>query len=155
LRIAGDQANKRDTDRIVAEDDVRNARTIQEKNCFFKGVRTLPLQSKLVLLAAIFVSKMDGKETITKEVYTTYCTFCKHIGMDILTYCRVADLLSELDRLRILSSHVVSRGQDGRYKVINIPRITALLELRICDDPRLFPISELKVRRFRKDIQIL
>jgi cell division control protein 6 len=151
LRIAGDQANNRDTDRVVTEDDVRNARTIQEKDCFFEGVRTLPLQSKLVLLAAIFVSKMDGKETTTKEVYATYCTFCRHIGMDILTYRRVADLLSELDMLRILSSHVVSRGQHGRYKVISIPRITALLELRIYDDPRLFPISELKVRKLRKD----
>ena len=95
---------------------------------------------------------MDGKETTTKEVYATYCTFCRHIGMDILIYRRVADLLSELDMLRILSSHVVSSGQHGRYKVTNIPRITLLLESHIYDDPRLFPISELKVRKLHKDV---
>ena len=56
----------------------------------------------------------------TGEVYDIYKELCKKIRTDSLTQRRVADLISELDMLGIITARVISKGRYGRTREINV-----------------------------------
>ena len=56
----------------------------------------------------------------TGEVYEIYKELCKKLRSDSLTQRRVADLISELDMLGIITARVISKGRYGRTREINI-----------------------------------
>src|SRR5205823_5745445 len=73
-------------------------------------VRTLPTQSKLVLLATIQGEESNrdqGVHTLTTgEVFDVYKELCQRTGSDVLTQRRITDLISELDMLGIFTARV-------------------------------------------------
>jgi cell division control protein 6 len=80
-------------------------------------VKTLPTQSKLVLLSIIFGG---GEELTTGELYGIYEELCREVGIDPLTQRRIADLISELDMLGIITARVISKGRYGRTRHIRL-----------------------------------
>ncbi len=116
LRVAGELAEGRKS-RMVEETDVRNAAKKLESDRFIEVIKTLPTQSKVVLLSCIYVFD-STRETITSNIYSTYVKICKALDIDILTQRRVTGLLSELDQLSIVEGFNEFRGRKGRKKVI-------------------------------------
>ena len=87
--------------------------------------RTLPTQSKLILLAILLQETHNKKSgtsgaITTGEVYEIYKDLCKRTRADSLTQRRVADLISELDMLGIITARVISKGRYGRTRDIRI-----------------------------------
>lgn len=116
LRVAGELAEERKSG-IVTEQDVRNAGEKIENDRFIEVIKTLPQQSKAVLLSCIYVFE-SPKENITSNIYEAYVKISKAIDIDSLTPRRVTDLLSELDQLEIIEGFNEFRGRKGRKKVI-------------------------------------
>ncbi len=131
LRVAGELA-EREQQVHVNEGHVRKAQNYIERDTVSDALKTLPIQSKLVLYSIYQLEKNDLDEIYTGDVYTTYSQFCNFSRMDVLTQRRVSDLINELDMMGIITAHVISKGRYGRTKKIHlsIPKtvITTILE---------------------------
>jgi cell division control protein 6 len=123
LRVAAELA-ERGRDAHVADSHVRMAQNKIELDRISEVVRTLPTQSKLVLLATILgeeANKEHGVHALTTgEVFDIYKDLCKATGCDILTQRRITDLISELDMLGIFTARVISKGRYGRTREIQM-----------------------------------
>ncbi len=119
LRVSGELA-ERTKSPVVEEKHVRVAQEKIENDRVVEVVRTLPTQSKLVLLSVLLLSKIRNNNVSTGEAYTIYKQMCNDIGSDILTQRRITDLISELDMLGIINAMVVSKGRYGRTKEISL-----------------------------------
>ena len=131
LRVAGELA-ERESDENVTESHVRRAQTLIERDTISDALKTLPIQSKLVLYSIYLLERNDSLEIYTGDVYSTYSQLCDGTRVDKLTQRRVSDLINELDMLGIVNAQVISKGRYGRSKKIrlSIPKsiITAILE---------------------------
>lgn len=145
LRVAGELAEREGADG-VDEKHVRKAQNKIELDRVTEVVRTLPTQSKLVLLATI-LGEGDGSGQTTGEVYSAYKGVCQAAGVDALTQRRVTDLISELDMLGILNARVISKGRYGRTKEIrmSVPIGETLGVLQ--EDNLLAGVSEQQIKR--------
>ncbi len=123
LRVAAELA-ERDRQQKVTEAHVRLAQNKIELDRISEVVRTLPTQSKLVLLATILGeegNRDQGVQTLTTgEVFDVYKELCKNTGSDVLTQRRITDLISELDMLGIFTARVISKGRYGRTREIQM-----------------------------------
>jgi cell division control protein 6 len=119
LRVSGELAERTKSPK-VQEMHVRQAQEKIEIDRVVEVVRTLPSQSKLILLSVVLLDhNVDGSLT-TGEAYNIYKQMCRIIGIEVLTQRRVTDLISELDMLGILNATVVSKGRYGRTKEISL-----------------------------------
>ncbi len=124
LRMAAELAERENSPRITKK-YVRFAQNKIEVDRIIEVVRTLPTQSKLILFA-ILLQEKHNKQTdkpgviTTGEVYSIYKTICKRTRTDCLTQRRVADLISELDMLGIITARVISKGRYGRTREIKM-----------------------------------
>lgn len=117
LRVAAEIA-ERNQDIRVTESHVNKAKNKIELDCVSEAMRTLPTQSKLVLMG-IFMNEQQGNAKLTTgDVYDTYKELCRMTGMAILTQRRITDLISELDMLGLIHARVKSFGRAGRTKEI-------------------------------------
>jgi len=139
LRVSA-ELSEREGEGKVIEKFVRKAQSKIELDRVTEVVRTLPTQSKLVLLATIVGEEQGTKGLTTGEVYDMYRELCQSVHMDVLTQRRVTDLISELDMLGILQARVISKGRYGRTKEItmSVPLEDTRTVLR--EDPVLEPI---------------
>ena len=119
LRIAGEIAEREGSDKVRVE-HVRRAHREIERDRVVEVLKTLPLHSKIVVLALHILSTAGKKEATTGELYNTYREMCKKLSLDELTQRRVTDLINELDMLGIVNAKVVSKGRYGRTKVIRL-----------------------------------
>lgn len=117
LRTAGELAGRQNTDK-VQEDHVRDAQTKLERDRVLEVVRTLPAQSKYILLAILLLDDTNQSPVTTGEVYNAYKQVCEQFERNVLTQRRVTELISELDMLGIINAVVVSKGRYGRTKEI-------------------------------------
>lgn len=118
LRTAGEIA-ERSGDEKVEPRHVEAAREQLEQDTVEAVVSTLPLHSKLILLAVVRLVEEKGK-AITGEVYTKYTELVRRLGVEHVTLRRATDIISELDMLGIIEARVVSRGRYGKTKVISL-----------------------------------
>ncbi len=123
LRVAA-ELSERDRQTKVSEAHVRLAQNKIELDRISEVVRTLPTQSKLVLLATILGEDANRDQGIssltTGEVFDIYKELCKQTGSDVLTQRRITDLISELDMLGIFTARVISKGRYGRTREIQM-----------------------------------
>jgi cell division control protein 6 len=98
LRIAAEIAERGNEDHIN-EAHVYKAKNKIELDCVTEAVKTLPTQSKLVLLGILIHEEKNNGRLTTGDVYETYRDLCKVVGLACLTQRRVTDLISELDML--------------------------------------------------------
>jgi len=116
LRVAGEIAEEKGNG-VVSEQCVREACDKIEVDRFVEVIKTLPTQSKIVLMSCIYVFD-STKENITANIYSVYTKIARWSDVDILTQRRVTDLLSELDQLGVIEGFNDFRGRKGRKKVI-------------------------------------
>ena len=120
LRVAGELAEREGASRVT-EEHVRKALEVIERNTVAEVLTTLPIQSKVILLAIYNLSKEKITEEITTgTLYEEYCNVCSQIGLEKLTQRRVGDLVNELDMLGMVTSRVVSKGRYGRTKIVSL-----------------------------------
>ncbi|NQE44731.1 ORC1-type DNA replication protein [ANME-1 cluster archaeon GoMg2] len=120
LRVSGEIADLTKSKKVHVE-HVRRAREHIDEGRITEVVKTLPLQSKLILNSVIRLNSEGGKTHLfSGEVYNTYQNICDHLGIESLTQRRVTDLISELDILGLIDARVVNRGRYGRTKEISL-----------------------------------
>ena len=119
LRMAADFA-ERNGDSKVTGAHVRYAKNKIELDAVSEVVKTLTIQSKIVLMS-IIKNTDEGMTTMTTgDVYATYKFISESIGQSVLTQRRIAGLISELDMLGIIHARVKSFGRACRTKEIEL-----------------------------------
>ncbi|MCL4347427.1 MAG: ORC1-type DNA replication protein [Candidatus Thermoplasmatota archaeon] len=118
LRVAGESAERERRTKITAA-DVYRAKEKIELDTVSETLRTLPYQSKILLMSIIIHSEKRSMMT-TGDVYEVYRNLCNSVGVQPLTQRRIGDLLSELDMLGILRARVRSFGRGGRTKEVEL-----------------------------------
>ena len=144
LRISAELAEREHAGKIT-EKHIRKALHKIELDHISEVIRTLPLQSKILLLATIKEErekKNAGLKTAltTGEVYDTYKTLCKKVKLESLTQRRVADLISELDMLGIITARVISKGRYGRTREIQTSTSTSEMLKVLQEDETVKPL---------------
>src|SRR5213594_249871 len=117
LRVAAELAERAGQDRI-SDEHVQRAKNKIELDTVVEAIKSLPTQSKLVLLAIISNGEAGADRMTTGDVYGTYKELCRKTGMPGLTQRRVTDLISELDMLGLVHARVKSYGRGGRTKEV-------------------------------------
>ena len=132
LRVAAEIAERLKENRVT-EKHVRVAENKIELDRVKEIVRTLPIQSKMVLMATVIGGeKYEGLRT--GEVYEIYKDLCRRGGINILTQRRIADIISELDMVGIINARVVSKGRYGRTREIEVSAPLKIREVLEKDD---------------------
>jgi len=117
LRVSAEIAERLGDERIGV-DHVMKAKNKLELDTVIEAVKSLPTQSKLVLLGVILNEEVGNSRLTTGELYGTYRDLCRRTGIAPLTQRRVTDLISELDMLGLVNATVKSFGRGGRTKEI-------------------------------------
>lgn len=145
LRVAAEIAERNHLP-IVTDSDVVKAKNKIELDCITEAIRTLPVQSKLVLMG-VFLNHERGEARLTTgDLYETYKELCQCTSMAILTQRRITDLISELDMLGIIHARVKSFGRGGRTKEIE-PSVPVTEAKRILEEDEM--LSQLKNYKLR------
>ena len=146
LRVSGEIA-ERSGSREVCEEHVRHAIEKLEVNRVAEVVKTLPLQSKIVLSSVLVLNRERSKRRFSSgEVYNMYRKLCNQLDMDALTQRRVTDFVSELDILGLVNAVIVSKGRYGRTKEISLSVPEECVQPVILEDYKLKAISSIRVR---------
>ena len=150
LRMSAELAERGKSPRITKK-FVRLAQNKIEIDRIIEVVRTLPTQSKLIL-QSILLQENHNKKTgtnaaiTTGEVYEIYKDLCKKTRADALTQRRVADLISELDMLGIITARVISKGRYGRTRDINVSSSSEDIMKILQEDDVFKELSKYKIR---------
>lgn len=147
LRVAAEIAERNNEDKITDEHVLR-AKNQLELDCVIEAVKSLPTQSKLILLGIIMNEEMGATRMTTGDAYNMYKQLCRRTGMSVLTQRRITDLISELDMLGLVSARVKSFGRGGRTKEIQ-SSVPALETRRVLERDELLS----NVRNFRLKFQ--
>ncbi len=131
LRVAAELADRSGSSTIT-EQHVQTARNKIDLDTVVEAVKSLPTQSKVILLGLLLNEEAGNPKLTTGEVYTTYCNLCGRAGLPRLTGRRVTDLISELDMLGLVHARVKSFGRGGRTKEIEAS-VPAMDVLRILE----------------------
>jgi len=145
LRVAA-EISERNQETTITETQVTLAKNKIELDCVSEAMRTLPTQSKLVLMG-IFMNEEQGNARLTTgDVYEAYSDLCRHTGIAILTQRRITDLISELDMLGLIHARVKSFGRGGRTKEIEASVPLADGRRVLMEDPFLDQIKNYRPR---------
>jgi len=138
LRVSA-EITEREGKKVIGQDHVKKAQGAIERNTITEVISTLPLQSKMVILAIHLLEYQIGnsESVSTGDVYEEYARICKETGMDSLTQRRVGDLINELDALGVITARVVSRGRHGRTKEIRFSIPKSLVDSILREDKML------------------
>jgi len=138
LRMSAEIAERSKEPKITKK-FVRLAQNKIEIDRIVEVVRTLPTQSKLILLSILLQEKQNKKTDspgaiTTGDVFEIYKDLCKKIRMDTLTQRRITDLISELDMLGIITARVISKGRYGRTREIKTSSSDDIMNILQEDD---------------------
>ena len=146
LRVSGEIAEHTKSD-MVTEEHVRLASEKIEANRVVEVVKTLPLQSKIVLNSVLLLHRERNKRRFSSgEVYNMYRRLCSHLSMEALTQRRVTDLVSELDILGLINAVIISRGRYGRTKEISLSVPAESVQPVLLEDYKLKAISNIRLK---------
>ncbi len=145
LRVSAEIAERNHLP-VVTESDVVKAKNKIELDCVTEAIRTLPVQSKLVLMGVMLNSERGESKLTTGDLYETYKEICQCTSMAILTQRRITDLISELDMLGIIHARVKSFGRGGRTKEIE-PSVPVVEARKILEEDEI--LSQLKNYKLR------
>ncbi len=126
----------------IEEKHIRMSQALLDIDNQLEVVRTLPTQSKLVLLSVLQKVETNKSKTTSGEIYNQYTVLCDNVGIGVLSRTRVSDLISELDMLGIIGAETKFKGRYGRTRTYNVPLSNALkLKQTIYQDSRLKTIE--------------
>ncbi len=107
-------------DETVQEVHVFSAKSRMEYDAVIETIRTLPVQTKALLLGIILLRESGNYQFTTGEVFEAYRNVANGANLPVLTPRRISDMLSDLDSLGLISASVTSLGRYGRTKMIEI-----------------------------------
>ena len=136
LRVSGELA-ERDKSPQVQEIHVKQSHEKIEIGRIVDVIKTLPIQSKLILLSVVLLGHNSDSKITTLRVYNVYKQMCRIIGIKVLTQRRVTDLIYELDMLAILNAITVSKGRHGRIREISLDLPSDSINKVLFEDYRL------------------
>jgi cell division control protein 6 len=145
LRVAAELAERNHMP-VVTESDVTKAKNKIELDCVTEAIRTLPVQSKLVLMGVLLNNERGDSKLTTGDLYETYKELSQCTSMAILTQRRITDLISELDMMGIIHARVKSFGRGGRTKEIQ-PSVPVMEAKKILEEDEI--LSQLKNYKLR------
>lgn len=128
LRIAGELAERQQSDKVTAE-YVREATQKMEENKEEKSLKSFPLHEKLVLIA---IMKANGSST--GEIYSSYKNLCKVVRKDELTQRRITQMLSEIELSGLISGRLIHQGIHGRTKKFKLTISSDMIKKTFKDD---------------------
>lgn len=134
LRVAGEIAEREGVEKVSIEHVYKALREI-EADRVSEVVATMPLHSKLVLLAISNLARDNEGKTTTGEVYTHYKALCARLGIENVTQRRVSDIIGELDMAGIITTRVISRGRYGKTRVISLAVPEDAILKALSEDP--------------------
>ena len=149
LRMSAELAERSKSPKITKK-HVKLAQSKIEIDRIIEVVRTLPTQSKLILLAVLLQERYNKKTgtagaITTGEVYEVYKDLCKKTRTDVLTQRRIADLISELDMLGIITARVISKGRYGRTRDIKTSSLDDIMKI-LKEDEVFEELANYKIR---------
>jgi cell division control protein 6 len=126
LRVAAELAERAGAQKVTIE-WIDMAENKLDFDRYVELIRTLPRQSKAVLLAII---KLAEKEHLiqTGDVIALYERICSANGIKLLTTRRISDLIAELDMQGIITTRIISKGRYGRSREIALLLPKSVLE---------------------------
>ena len=119
LRISAEIA-ERNGDSKVTSAHVRSARSKIEVDAIVEVIKTLTIQSKILLMGIIRNTENGMTTMTTGDTYTSYRSVCESIGQSVLTQRRITGLIQELDMLGVIHARIKSYGRTGRTKEIEL-----------------------------------
>jgi len=134
LRVAAEIAEREGAPKVT-EEHVMRARAEIERDKVSDVIRTLPLHSKLVLASVLSATGWGRGEATTGDVYSTYRSVVRSLGLEEVTLRRVSGVLGELDMLGIISGRVVSRGRYGKTRVVELAAEPETVAQALSEDP--------------------
>jgi len=134
LRVAAEIAEREGAPRVT-EEHVMRARAEIERDKVSDVIRTLPLHSKLVLASVLSATGWGRVEATTGDIYSTYRSVVRSLGLEEVTLRRVSGVLGELDMLGIISGRVVSRGRYGKTRVVELAADPETVAQALSEDP--------------------
>lgn len=154
LRISVELAERKH-ERIVATNHVRLAQSKIEKDRIAEVIHNLPAQQRL-LLHAIHNLQLYNEHTVkqsvmtTGEIYSRYLELSKKVHYTTLTQRRVADFISELDTLGIITARVISKGRHGQTREIQMTVPSTELANILKEDEFTEELSQMKIKNQTK-----
>ncbi len=134
LRVAAEIAEREGAPKVT-EEHVMRARAEIERDKVSDVIRTLPLHSKLVLASVLSATGWGRVEATTGDIYSTYRSVVRSLGLEEVTLRRVSGVLGELDMLGIISGRVVSRGRYGKTRVVELAAEPETVAQALSEDP--------------------
>ena len=119
MRISAEIAERNGFSK-VSEALVRQAKGQIERDNTNDAIRSMPTQSKIILLSIIHNTLRGNKKITTGDVYETYKDLSRETGTSELTFRRVTELISDLNTLGLIDARVVSFGRQGRTRLIEL-----------------------------------
>jgi len=107
-------------EKYVEEKHVFIAKSKIEYDAVVETLKTLPLQTKVLLLSITLLKESGSTQATTGDVFEAYKNLANSANIPVLTLRRITDMLSDLDMLGIVSAKVKSMGRYGRTKVIDL-----------------------------------
>ena len=153
LRVSAELAERAKLQQATGE-HVKMAQDKIESDRIIEVIRTLPVQSKLVLYSTIVLADHGNRVSNTGEVFSIYKQLCNSIDTDILTQRRITDLISELDMLGIINAIVVNKGRYGRTKEISLSVPVQSIRGVITDEPRLMSLTGFKPTNVQANLSV-
>ena len=136
LRVSGELAEREGSSHVL-ERHVASAQESIETDTMSECIKTLPIQSKIVLCSMLLLSIRSTQKVFTaSSVINIYTELASELDTEPLSHRRVSDLINELNMLGIVTSHVVSHGRYGRSTEIYFEGPTAELRKVIMSEPR-------------------
>lgn len=146
MRIAIEIA-MREERKHITDSEIYEARDKFEMDVVREAIKTLPLQSKIVLLSSVVTQEVSKKLMITGEIYENYRHICSELGFMSLTSRRVSDILSELEDFGLLSATTKSMGRYGRTRFIKVMGQLDLFKKYLLEDQNLSMFQGAKITR--------
>jgi len=122
LRRAAESAERNTNDDRITESHVYKGQTFIEKNRVIQIVKSLPVHSKLVLIAILIMNRKGNRAIVgtTGEVFRLYEELCYEANYAPLTQRRVSDLISELDKMGLINAVLTHKGRYGTTREIQL-----------------------------------
>ncbi len=133
LRISVEIA-ERNGDVKVTSAHVHAAKNKIEVDAIVEVIRTLTIQSKILLMGIIRNTENNIVPMTTGDVYTAYKYVAESIGRSVLSQRRITGLMQELDMLGIIHAKIKSTGRTGRTKEVELCIPKDLMNM-VKDDP--------------------
>jgi len=115
LRISGELADRENGFKVTIN-HVKKAQAKIETDSMVECIRTLPIQSKIVLYCMLLLHRAEQRIFISGDVTRVYKELTPFLEIDVLTARRISDLISELNMLGVINTRLVNRGRHGRTK---------------------------------------